>query len=97
MSLPYALERETTILRQTGDRIAGRVMRRDLRTGHGTLWRETSCGSRRKVATVRIGRDGRFRARATRPSSGFAVYRLRVRLSRSTVSWSDPLFVLPEA
>jgi predicted outer membrane repeat protein len=92
----YRLDRETLVLSQSGRTISGRVILTGKRRAtRGTLYRDASCTQRARVATVKISKSGAFRAQLSGATGDFSVYRLRVRLSPNTVSWSAPVFVLP--
>jgi hypothetical protein len=93
----YRLERQTVVLSQSGRTITGRVKRAGQRNARkGVLYLDASCTARRRVASVRISRSGRFKATLAEATTDFAVYRLRVRLDRRTVSWSAPVLVVPK-
>jgi hypothetical protein len=95
-SAAYRLDRETLVLSQSGRTISGRVkLTGNRRAARGTLYRDVSCTRRVRVATVQISKSGAFRARLSGATGEFSVYRLRVRLTPTTVSWSAPVFVLP--
>jgi hypothetical protein len=92
----YRLDRETLVLSQSGRTINGLVkLTGKRRATRGTLYRDASCTRRVRVATVQISKSGAFRAQLSGATGEFSVYRLRVRLTPNTVSWSAPVFVLP--
>ncbi|PTL60106.1 beta strand repeat-containing protein [Paraconexibacter algicola] len=92
----YRLVRRVTMT-QEGTRLTGRLrLSRQIRRGTtGILYVDTSCGGRKRAAKITLARDGRFTATVSRPSQGFAVYRVRIRVSRTLVTWTAPLIVLP--